>query len=423
MGWAYLAVSINGAAYTLNAYRPVRSNRLLFGWSFFASWITIELAPFHLLWQVVATALFARKGALRTTPGRIGLLVTLGSWVGLVLSIRQSWAARHEIREALRDLTDDGSDAELVPVRVERNIVFGRAGGRDLELDLHAPADPPAPGERRPVLVQVHGGGWILGFKDRQGQLLMRYLAQRGWVCCNVDYRLSPMATFPDHLVDVKRAIAWIREHAEELGADPDFVAVTGGSAGGHLTALTALTQNEAGLQPGFEDADTSVQAAVPFYGVYDFTNRNGAWPPDTVTTLLAPFVMKADLDEAPEAYAAASPLDRVHADAPPFLVVHGDIDLLAPVEDARDFVERLRAVSREPVYYLELHGAQHAFETFASLRANAVVEAAGRFLRAVRAAHLAAGAAGPTAAEVEREVVEELGPEVVEELDGADAG
>ena len=69
-GWAYLVVSINGAAYTLNAYRPARNNRLLFGWSFFASWITIELAPFHLVWQVVATALFARKGALRTTPGK-----------------------------------------------------------------------------------------------------------------------------------------------------------------------------------------------------------------------------------------------------------------------------------------------------------------------------------------------------------------
>jgi hypothetical protein len=68
-GWAFLVVSINGAAYTLNAYRPTRNNRLLFGWSFFASWITVELAPFHLVWQVVATALFARKGALRTTPG------------------------------------------------------------------------------------------------------------------------------------------------------------------------------------------------------------------------------------------------------------------------------------------------------------------------------------------------------------------
>lgn len=419
MGWAYLVVSINGAAYTLNAHRPARSSRLLFGWSFFASWITIELAPFHLIWQVVATALFARKGALRTRPGQVGLLLTLASWAGLAAAVRQSYRSRQEIREALRDLRHDEPESATVPVSVRRHLVFGRAGGRDLRMDVHAPAAAAAPGERRPVVVQVHGGGWVLGFKDRQGQLLMRRLAQRGWVCCNVDYRLSPMATFPDHLVDVKRAIAWIRDHADELGIDPTFVAVTGGSAGGHLTALTALTANRPDLQPGFEDADTSVQAAVPFYGVYDFTNRNGAWPPDTVSRFLAPVVMKADPAEDPERYRLASPLDQVHPDAPPFLVVHGDLDVLAPVEDARDFVERLRVVSAEPVYYLELHGAQHAFETFASIRANAVVDAAARFLQAVRAAHVAAGPGREaTPEEVEQEVEAELGAEVVEELE-----
>ncbi len=419
MGWVYLAVSINGAAYTLTAYRPARRSRLFFGWSFFASWITIELAPFHLLWQVLATAVFARKGALRTTPGKIGLGLTLASWAGLGIAIRQSLASRHQIREALRELSHDTRDRPLDKVTVRRNIRFARAGGRSLRLDVHEPATPPQPGERRPALVQVHGGGWVIGFKDRQGQLLMKKLAQRGWVCFNVDYRLSPLATFPDHLVDVKRAIAWIREHADEYGVDSDFIAVTGGSAGGHLTALTALTANDPRYQPGFEDADTSVAAAVPFYGVYDFTNRNGAWPPETVRQFIGPIVMKADLDEDPEAYAAASPLDQVQADAPPFFVIHGDLDVLAPVEDARDFVERLRAVSRQPVYYLELRGAQHAFETFASIRANAVIEAAERFLDAVHHAHEESGARTPTAAEVDSAVAEELGPEVADALDG----
>ena len=266
--------------------------------------------------------------------------------------------------------------------------------------------------------MQVHGGGWVLGHKDRQGQLLMKRLAARGWVCFNVDYRLSPMATFPDHLVDVKRAIAWIREHADEFGIDPDFIAVTGGSAGGHLTALTALTANRPDLQPGFEDADTSVACAVPFYGVYDFTNRNGAWPKETVPFFIAPFVMKADPEEAPEAYALASPLDQVHADAPPFFVIHGDIDVLAPVEDARDFVDRLRAVSNQPVYYLELHGAQHAFEVFASIRANAVIDAVERYLDAVHTAHEEAGTRAPTGAEVEAAVADELGTEIADELE-----
>lgn len=416
-GWAFLVVSINGAAYTLNAYRPTRNNRLLFGWSFFASWVTIELAPFHLVWQIVATALFARKGALRTTPGRVGLAITLASWAGLALSIRQSLAARHEIRDALRDLGHEEAERPPLPVRVQRNIVFARAGGRALRLDVHAPDVPLAAGDRRPALVQIHGGGWVIGFKDRQGQLLMKEMASRGWVCFNVDYRLSPLATFPDHLVDVKRAIAWIREHAGDYGIDADFLCVTGGSAGGHLTALTALTAGQERYQPGFESADTSVRAAVPFYGVYDFTNRNGVWPAETIPQFLAPIVMKADLDEAPEAYAAASPIDQVHAGAPPFFVIHGDIDVLAPVEDARDFVGRLRAVSDEPVYYLELDGAQHAFETFASIRANAVVDAAARFLDAVHHAYDATEAVEPAGPDVVEAVAEELGAEAEELL------
>jgi acetyl esterase/lipase len=419
MGWAYLVVSINGAAYTLNAYRPARDNRWLFGWSFFASWITIELAPFHLVWQVLATAVFASRGALRSRPGRVGLAITLASWVGLAATIRQSFAARHEIREALRELRHERPERAPLPVRVDRHVTFARAGGRPLRLDVHAPDVAVEPGVRRPALVQVHGGGWVLGFKDRQGQLLMKEMASQGWVCCNVDYRLSPLATFPDHLVDVKRAIAWVREHADDYGIDPDFVAVTGGSAGGHLTALTALTAGRPDLQPGFEEADTSVQAAVPFYGVYDFTNRNGTWPAETVPRFLAPVVMKSDPDEDPAAWALASPLDQVHSGAPPFFVVHGDKDVLAPVEDARDFVERLRAVSAEPVYYLELCGAQHAFETFASIRANAVVDAVARFLDAVHAAHIE-GARGEIGAEaVEAAVDDELGEVLAGELSG----
>jgi acetyl esterase/lipase len=388
-GWAYLLVSLNGAAYTLTAFRPPRRSRALFLWSFFASWITIELAPYHLLWQIVATGLFGATGAFRSRQGRIGLAVTLASWAGLATSIRRSFAARAQIRDALRELPV--FDDEQVPGRVEvrRNIVFAEPGGHPLRLDVHLPADPPAAGVRRPALLQVHGGGWIIGFKDRQGRLLMRQLASHGWVCFNADYRLSPRATFPEHLVDVKSAIAWIREHAEDYAIDPDFIAITGGSAGGHLTALAALTPNDPRYQPGSETADTSVQAAVPFYGVFDFTNRNGVWPDETIPLFLGPLVMKTTPEASPDAYAAASPIDQVSADAPPFFVIHGDLDVLAPVEDAREFVTRLRAVSRQPVYYLELRGAQHAFETFASIRANAVVDAAARFLDAVWHAHV----------------------------------
>ncbi len=414
-GRIFLGVSINNALYTLNALRPNRTNKLLFGWSFFASWITIELAPFILIAEVVSTAVLVRRGALRSTPGKVAMVLTLGSWAGMAATIRQSYAARHEIRTALRDLAEvDPSDP--LPVRWERHVEFARAGGRSLRMDILRPDVPDVPGEPRPALVQVHGGGWVLGYKDRQGQLLMRRMASSGWVCCNVDYRLSPAATFPDHRVDVKRSIAWIREHADDLGVDPNFITVTGGSAGGHLTALTALTADQERYQPGFEDADTSVSAAVPFYGVYDFTDRNGVWPPDARRQFLGPWVMKRDPDERPDLWSAASPIDQVHAAAPPFFVIHGDKDVLAPVEDARTFVGALRAVSEQPVYYVELKGAQHAFEMFTSMRANASVDAAARFLQAVFDAYLSGPGAVAEPLEVVEAVGERLGAELAED-------
>jgi dipeptidyl aminopeptidase/acylaminoacyl peptidase len=104
----------------------------------------------------------------------------------------------------------------------------------------------------------------------------------------------------------------------------------------------------------------------------------------------MGPWVIKAHLEDEPEKFAAASPLDQIHPDAPPFLVVHGDKDTLAPVEGARDFVEELRAVSKAPVLYLELKGAQHAFEIFPSIRANHVVRAVARFLETVHADYVA---------------------------------
>ena len=121
-------------------------------------------------------------------------------------------------------------------------------------------------------MVYIHGGAWVIGDKREQGKPMMYELVARGWVCVAINYRLSPKATWPDHIVDAKRAVAWVKEHIGEYGGDPSFVAVSGGSAGGHLCALLALSAGDPAFQPGFEDADTSVQACVPFYGVMDLT-------------------------------------------------------------------------------------------------------------------------------------------------------
>ena len=150
------------------------------------------------------------------------------------------------------------------------NIDYWGDGSARHRLDVHRSAL--ALPEKAPVMVYIHGGAWMIGDKREQGKPMMYELVARGWVCVAINYRLSPKATWPDHIVDAKRAVAWVKEHIAEYGGDPSFVAVSGGSAGGHLCALLALSAGDPAFQPGFEGADTSVQACIPFYGVMDMT-------------------------------------------------------------------------------------------------------------------------------------------------------
>src|SRR4029453_8987741 len=138
-----------------------------------------------------------------------------------------------------------------------RDLSYGDAGRRN-HLDVWKRADLPD-GARAPVLLQVHGGAWVMGQKLGQAHPLMAHLAERGWVCVTINYRLSPRATWPDHIVDVKRAIAWPRATMPGDGGDPVFRAIPGGAAGGPPSSLAPLPPNLAAYQPGFEDADTRV--------------------------------------------------------------------------------------------------------------------------------------------------------------------
>ncbi len=395
IAWLFLAVSLVGAVFTLNAFMPVRRVPALFVPSFFGSWLTAELALHHIVWQAIAAVLFVHFGALSEWPGLVGMGITILSWLGLLILFHDGAKTHHAFDDALMGLAEPPETARLplvqllMPfrfrrrgVRVTRNVIYREVAGKRLKLDV---AMPEQPGANRPAIMQIHGGAWIVGDKREQGWPLIGHLAANGWVCFNVNYRLSPAATWPEHLEDLKYALHWIRERAEEYGVDRDFIAVTGGSAGGHLTAMMGLTANDPEYQPGFEHADTNVQAAVPVYGVYDFTNRSGTMLERFRTQMLEPIIMKAFFDKEPEKFRRASPLDRVHADAPPFLIIHGDRDTLAPVEDARVFAEELGRVSRAPVMYAELRGAQHAFDIFASPRTARMLDGTLRFLTAMR--------------------------------------
>lgn len=407
MPWAFLAVSLLGAAFTVNAWRPRRRQGVLVVPSFVAGWLTTEMAAHHLFWQAVATVAFVWAGALEAWPGWVGLGVTLASWVGLGALVRASRSVDAVVEPALtealgpryRDAIDPAVAARferraprgrmILPfllrdraVTVTRNIRYAPGAGRRHLLDVYAPREG---AHGAPVLLQVHGGGWTIGTKRDQALPLMLHLAARGWVCVAANYRLSPKATWPDHLVDLKLALRWIREHVHEHGGDPDFVVATGGSAGGHLATMVALTANDPEYQPGFEDVDTSVRACVPFYGIYDLTNTFGrAWGrrgDDGMGGFVERVVVKRRVADAPEIFEAMSPIHRVRPDAPPFLVIHGSQDSLAPVQEARVFVELLRNASRSPVVYLEIPVAQHAFEVLHSPRTRRVAAGVDRFL------------------------------------------
>jgi acetyl esterase/lipase len=181
--------------------------------------------------------------------------------------------------------------------------------------------------------------------------------------------------------------VAWGRAHIAEYGGDPSFIAVSGGSAGGHLSALVALTPDESAWQPGFEDADTSVDACIPYYGVYDMTGdpeQSGAYGPGLLE-LLEEKVMKLPMEGNRQVFEQASPTCRVTSSAPPMFVFHGCNDTLVPLEVARRFVQRLREVSGSPVGYVELPRTQHAFDVLASIRCRHTTIGAVRFLEGMR--------------------------------------
>ena len=396
----YLGASATGLWFTKQALWPAQLPKLRALPSFFAGWLTNELAFHHLAWQAVVSAVFIRKGALQRPSGRVAAGLTLLQWVGIGVLIRRVFASRDAVQEAL-DETLSAFPGPLEEVEAEdsrglrfdeliipfpprhpdvvrtRGVTFARVGGKDLKLDVFRHRDLP---QRRPVLLYVHGGAWMISNRNEQGLPLMNEMASRGWTGVNADYRLSPWATFPDHIVDVKRAIAWIREHADEIGADPDFIAIAGGSAGGHLAALAALTANDEQFQPDFPDVDTSIQACIPIYGIYDLVDPDHPGGAE-FTKILSRHIMKTTPEENPALYKTASPIAHIHADAPPFFIVHGSVDTLAPSKTARRFADGLRAVSKAPVGYAELPGTQHAFDVFPSLRTAYVLDGVARFL------------------------------------------
>lgn len=221
-------------------------------------------------------------------------------------------------------------------VRLERDVAY-LPPDRSQKADLYFPKDIP-PGQRLPVVIIIHGGGFNDGNKDRRREInIGSNLARRGYVGMSIDYKLwnknATSPTWPQNLHDAKTAVRWLRRNADRLGIDPDRIGVIGCSAGGNLAAMLAVTGPTDGLEPrGDESMSTAVQCAISFYAPLDLPNYHD---------------MKMFLKtraEDPDGYRKASPINYCTADDAPILLVHGTGDETVNVSQSESFAKALEA-------------------------------------------------------------------------------
>jgi acetyl esterase/lipase len=356
-------------AATLLALKPVRRPRLMARLSFRAGVLLGDVPQLLLYLLAASTALTIADGVADPVTWA-AVCVAVLTMAGLVAMFIRGLRTPRVVERAL---AGTGIIARVDPRRwpwirillvpflrrradVERiaNLGYGSAGRRN-RLDVYRHRSRP---NGAPILVHLHGGGYYSGRKNSQSLPLIYGLASRGWVCVSANYRLRPSAGMREHLIDAKKILAWVHQYGRAYGGDPAVLFMSGSSAGAHLTALCALTPNEARFQPGFEGSDTSVTAAVCL----------NAW--------LGGYYDEQDF--------VSQPADYVRPDAPPFFIAHGDQDTEVPVEQARTFSDRLRRVSDDTVVYVELPGGQHAFDLFHSPRFESVIDGIEAFAASV---------------------------------------
>ncbi len=240
-------------------------------------------------------------------------------------------------------------------------------GFRPLVVDIYM---PPAKGGAKPLILYIHGGGWAAGHTRHSGALsnfpeVLASLAGEGFVVASLEYRLSGEAGFPAQLQDSRAAIRFLKANAARYGINPARVGVWGGSAGGHLAALTALSCGNASLDAAGVTAPMGsecVQAAVTWYGVFDFAAmlaRTGRSPADDANQLALLRCTPGNCSE--QAVDAVSPSHYIGAGDPPFLLIHGEDDKVVPVSQSHNVEAQLKAAG-VPVEAIYIPGVDHSF-------------------------------------------------------------
>ena len=214
------------------------------------------------------------------------------------------------------------------PVVTRTDVVYGRVEGSALLANLAWP-DGPGP---RPAILSVHGGRWRAGNRTDASSIKVASWAEFGFFAMSIDYRLVGGSPAPAPYLDLRCAIRWLHAHADDYGVDPDRVYIIGQSAGGHMVSLAA-TLGDGGYPKvgGWESARSDVRAAISVAGAYDLNilSWGNLWTP-----------ISGNVDEARR---EASPMAHVGSATKPMLVIHSDDDRSVPVQQAVDFVEKLK--------------------------------------------------------------------------------
>jgi acetyl esterase/lipase len=254
-------------------------------------------------------------------------------------------------------------------------------GFRPLRLDLYEP--PPGGSVPHPLVIFIHGGGWVSGHTRHSGAFenwpdVLASLAAKGYVVASVEYRLSHEAPFPAAIQDLKSSIRWLRAHSAEYGIDKSNAVVWGGSAGGQLAALAAMSCGVKALEPPPPPAappgsapathpegkeSDCVQGVITWYGVFDFATLRATTgqQPGGANSAVRQYLGCTAADCSPAEIAAASAAHYVSHNSPPALLIHGSDDHTVPVQQSRDFYALLKSQG-VPVEFVEIPGVDHSF-------------------------------------------------------------
>ncbi|HWA96635.1 MAG TPA: alpha/beta hydrolase [Terracidiphilus sp.] len=220
----------------------------------------------------------------------------------------------------------------------ESGLVYGVADGQTLTMDYYAPKGD----GRHPIAIIIHGGGYQ-GGDSRSGSeaYVADFLAPAGYAVFSINYRLAPKYPYPYMVLDVERAVRYIRHNAKRWNADPNKIALVGGSAGGYLSNMVGLL-NAPGDPKATDPVDREsarAQAVVSLYAQssFEFVPLNA-----DVHRLLDPLIAKKGMKEA---IREASPITYVNKDDPPFLEILGDKDEYIPMTEATNLQTALHKV------------------------------------------------------------------------------